>query len=339
MLLVVGRAPAADVDWKSLLSFYGDDTEFGGPYRDGETILGGQLQTYLEIAVNDRTSVLAGVYADRRSGGEKFLDPIDPILSFRYRTGASRFVLGTLITERRHGLLDPLEVSTLELTRPLESGLQWLLATKRVQTDFFLNWQKLNTPDHREVFDYGVVAKAPLGAGFSIEGQAHGLHHGGQLYDVGPVYNNIAWGPGIRYEHAVPIVGTFRAAAFRLGSSVSRDPVYRDRPTSGNGTLIRLGVSPWSRSELFLVDWRGHDFFAAEGDRNYASVGSDPSFYRADRKYRELGGSYRFASGPGVDFSTEARLHKIDDRQIEYSLRLLARVSLDHKLGSFRFNQ
>jgi hypothetical protein len=233
LLLIVIAAPAraADAAWRNAVTFYGDDTEFGGPYRKGETILGGQFQSWIEVSLDQSASILAGVFGDRRSGGEKFLDRIDPILSFRYRVSSGRFIFGTLDTLRRHGLLDPLEVSTLELTRPIESGLQWQIDSKRAAGDLFLNWQKLNTPEHREVFDYGGTLRVPLPAGFSAELQAHGLHHGGQLYDVGPVTNNVAYGGGMAWRSEGRTKPSL--AVHELLSKTSRDPAFPGRPATG----------------------------------------------------------------------------------------------------------
>ncbi|HVT04639.1 MAG TPA: hypothetical protein VHL58_14830 [Thermoanaerobaculia bacterium] len=331
--MIIPSARAADVHWRNQLGFYGDDTEFGGPYRDGETILGGQIKSYLELALTDRVTVQAGIYADKRSGGEKFADPVEPILSFRYRTTHSSFILGALETRKRHGLIDPLEVSTLELTRPLETGIQFTTNQRHFNSDFFLNWQKLNTPDHREVFDFGWVIHAPLPAGFSLEGQLHGLHHGGQLYSVGPVYNNVNFGPGIRWDHRWSDRLAANVTLFELVSETTRLPEFRNRPSRGRGTFLRVGFEPRPSWEVFTVLWRGKDFYAEEGDRNYGSVGTDPAFFRSRREYKELGFSKIITREGGIDFTAEMRFHKIDDRLIEYSLRLLARVSLDNVIG------
>jgi hypothetical protein len=109
---------AEEILWHTDFTFYGDNTEFTGPYREGETILGAQFQTYLRLALGPSVSVRAGLFADHRSGDTTFVDPVKPILSFRYQTEHSLGVLGTLETQDRHGYLEPLEVTTLELTRP-----------------------------------------------------------------------------------------------------------------------------------------------------------------------------------------------------------------------------
>src|SRR5262245_36513580 len=112
-ILTTARPLAAQsVSWKSLATLYGDNTEFFGPYRLGETILGRQFQSYLVAQPAARTGIAAGVFGDVRWGSTKFLDRVKPILSFRFQTRTSLGAFGTLETNRRHGFLDALEVST-----------------------------------------------------------------------------------------------------------------------------------------------------------------------------------------------------------------------------------
>ena len=116
------RGVAQAFAWKSDATFYGDNTEFFNPYRVGETILGAQMQTYFSVAPGPRTEVILGVYGDHRSGRSDFFDEVKPLLGFRYHTQTSLGVLGTLVTDNRHGYLEPLEVTTLEFTRPVEKS-------------------------------------------------------------------------------------------------------------------------------------------------------------------------------------------------------------------------
>ncbi|MBK6494339.1 MAG: hypothetical protein IPG05_04430 [Gemmatimonadetes bacterium] len=126
LLLAPGVATAQRLDWRARVALYGDNTEFFTPYRVGETILGTQLQTWLEAKPGRRTELRLGFYADRRLGSEQFTDTLLPIVAFRYRTEHSQGIIGTLETVRRHGLLEPLMVTTRELTTPVESGIQWI---------------------------------------------------------------------------------------------------------------------------------------------------------------------------------------------------------------------
>ncbi|MGK2855911.1 MAG: hypothetical protein ACSLFQ_01760 [Thermoanaerobaculia bacterium] len=326
----VPAADLGDIRWTNDFRFYGDNTEFGGPYRDGETILGGQLLSFFEVPVGERITILAGGYADVRSGGDDDPNDSEPILSFRYRiSDHSKFILGTLETERRHGLIDPIQVSTLELTRPVESGMQYLAEGDDWSVDGFINWQRENTPEHREAFDYGLVGAWELGAGFGLEGQIHGYHVGGQLYDAGEeVYNNVVFAPGASWTREFPVVGESRVRAMYLLSTTTEDDAYPERPTDGDGIWVELSVRPWERTRIFGILWQGEDFFAAEGDPNYGSPGTEPEYYEPDRDYKELGAEISFPIEEKLTFTAEARLHWIDDRSTEFSFRVYARVPI-----------
>lgn len=321
-------ADVGDIRWTNDVRFYGDNTEFGGPYRDGETLLGGQLLSYFEVPVGERITVLAGGYADVRSGGDDDPNDSEPILSFRYRiSDRAKFILGTLETERRHGLIDPIQVSTLELTRPVESGMQYVGAGNGWKVDGFINWQRENTPEHREAFDYGFVGSWDVGAGFGAEAQIHGFHVGGQLYSAGEeVYNNVVIAPGLRWERELPVVGASRLRAMYLLSKTTEDDAHPERETEGDAVWVELSVRPWERTRVFAVVFQGEDFFAAEGDPNYGSPGTEPDFYERERDYKELGGEISFPVEERLTFTAEARVHWIDDRSTEFSFRVYARV-------------
>lgn len=344
-LALLGRtAQAQTFTWKNLVTLYGDNTEFFTPYRIGETILGGQFQSYLSVETGRRTEVVAGLFGDHRSGDESFLDPVKPILGFRYRTTRGLGAIGTLVTEDRHGLIEPLEVTTLELTRPIEYGLQWRERRRLLDYELFLNWQHLNTPASREIFDYGLVLSGRPTSFLTLAFQAHGLHHGGQLATAGVgVTNNRASGPGLELHGDLPVLGRASLGAFRLSSTGNIDPnAPAGRPRSGHGTYLRGALRPGGWFDFFVIQWWGRNFLSDEGDHNYNSVGHDPSFYRASRRYQEYGVRRLFPIEAGVTFDAEWRFHRIDnERSIalghskwEYSYRVVIRAPFELRLGT-----
>jgi hypothetical protein len=342
MLAETASAGAQSVDWRTRATFYGDNTEFFTPFRTGETILGAQFSTFLDIAPSRHTRVQAGVFGDLRFGSEEFLDPVKPILSFRYETPATLGVLGTLETVNRHGYLEPLEVTTLEFTRPIEYGAQLIQRRRSWDMDLFLDWQGLNTPDSREVFNYGLVLRGHPVRPLTLEFQFHGLHHGGQLFTAGvPVTNNTNSAIGARLEHPLGVLGQSSLSAFYLSSKGHIDPnVPAGRPDRGHGTYLRGSVMPAGYVEVFGIYWMGRDFHTDEGDANYNSAGVADTFYRSRRRYFELGVARRTRIDSRVELDAEFRLHRTDedvsealfDSKWEYSYRLLIRLPLDFSL-------
>jgi hypothetical protein len=337
---------AQSVDWRTRATFYGDNTEFFTPFRTGETILGAQFKTWLDIAPSRRIRLHAGVFADLRYGDDKFLDPVKPILSARFETPATLGVLGTLETVNRHGYLEPLEVTTLEFTRPIEYGAQLIQRRRYWDMDLFLDWQGLNTPSSREVFNYGVVLRGRPARPLTLEFQFHGLHNGGQLFDAGvPVTNNTVSAIGARVEHDLPVVGRSSLAGFYLRSKGHIDPdIPPGRPDRGHGTYLRASVMPKGYVEVFGIYWMGRDFHTDEGDPNYNSAGVDDAFFRSRRRYFELGLIRRTRIDSVVELDAEFRFHRSDedgsealfDSRWEYSYRLLVRVPLDFVIRNDR---
>lgn len=338
LLLLLRAVPAAAqaLTWNTVATLYGDNTEFFTPYRVGETILGGQFRSALRFRTGEHTGFHLGVFGDHRSGSEEFIETVKPLITFQYRTGTSTGTLGTLLPERRRGFLDALEVSTLELTRPIEYGLEWSERRAAWDGDIYVNWQKLNLSGQREVFDYGwIVRVRPLPV-LSLESQLHGVHHGGQLFDAGvPVTNNTALGLGAILADSVRWLGKSSLALYRMQSSGNADPsAPAGRPDKGHGWLLRAAVTPRGWFELFSISWWGRDFLSQEGDNNYNSVGADPSFYRSRRKYWELGLLKRTTIEGEVTLDAELRFHRIDHLKSialgksrwEYSYRVVVRA-------------
>jgi len=329
--------------WKSGAIFYGDNTEFFNPYRTGETILGAQLQTYLSAELGPRTEIILGAFGDHRSGRADFLDQLKPLLGFRYRTPTSLGVLGTLVTENRHGYLEPLEVTTLEFTRPVEYGLQWREDRGFLAGEVFIDWQHLNTSQSREIFDYGLLLRVQPTHYLSFEFQGHGLHHGGQLHSAGePVTNNIVGATGVRVGGSLPAVGMSSISLFGLVSHGNIDPFPPPgRPDHGHGTYVRGSIAPLGWVELFTIQWWGRDFISDEGDNAYSSQGSDVSYYRSSRRYQEYGLARRTRIESAVTLDAELRFHRFDElhsialghSKWEYSYRLVVRAPFEVGLG------
>ena len=341
-VLVILAAPldaatAQQLTWATRTTLYADNTEFFTPYRVGETILGAQFISALRMRTGERTRIELGVFGDHRSGSDEFLDPVKPVIAFRYARGGFGASLGTLVPERRHGYLEPLEVTTLELTRPIEYGGQASVHRARFDGEIYLDWQKLNQPGQREVFDYGWVLRVRPVRFLSLEQQLHGLHHGGQLFDVGPVRNDAASAYGAVLSDSIRL-GRGSLALYRLRSAGNIDSTApAARPRSGHGWYLRAAVAPKGWFELFSISWWGRDFISNEGDNNYNSVGADPAFYRSRRKYWELGLLRRSRIEGDVTLDAELRFHRIDNltsiaigrSKWEYSYRLVVRAPFE----------
>jgi len=334
----MGGTAAQRLDWHSVATLYADNTEFFTPYRVGETIMGGQLSTWLAARYSHGSELRVGVFADHRSGSEHFTDSLKPIIAFRHEGPHSLGVIGTLETVDRHGLLEPIMVTTRELTTPIEYGGQWIERRRKFFGEAWLNWQKLNTPDQREQFEMGTVLRAMPIRHVDIALQHLWYHRGGQLYHPTPVTNNHVVAVGATLHDSLGKLGRASLSAWGLWSSGHITPYYPgDRPDRGHGVYVRAAVTPWNWAEVFAIHWVGRNFSGDAGDNNYSSTGSEQSFYQSRRVYTEIGMIRKTPVGGGVTFDAEWRFHNIDNLKSisffnsrwEISYRLVVRAPID----------
>lgn len=333
---VTGQTPIA-LNVETL--FFGDNTEFFNPFRSGQTILGSFQRVFLAIQASDRAELRLGVFASELAGSHSPFERVLPIVALHLGTPRQRLVLGTLETVRRrdgmgpdrltpHGLVPALHLETLSFTRPYEAGIQWLTDTERMRQDVWFDYQKTNTPAHRERFDGGIVGRVRINGPFTLGYQMHVVHHGGQQFRTQPVSDSVAYGPGLIVERPYARLDSASVEMYGLWSHSRPD---RGMPTTSGQALWIRAAGEKRDWRGHLIVWRGGDFDHEEGDGNYQSTWKDGSPYRGTRDYAELGMTKAFKTGTAVDFESSFRLHRVE-AEIEYSYRLLAIVRLGYRL-------
>jgi hypothetical protein len=345
LLLVASLRPSHSsaqehVVLRSDVLLYGDDTEFSNPFREGETIFGAAVRVGAVVDLNDRVSLTLGGFANERFGSDDAFEQVRPVIALNVRGRRSTFVLGTLpmrgidppVGPDRggpHALLPPLQRETLTFERPHEAGLEWTFAGDRIGHDFWLEWQRLNTREHRERFDGGAHTVFRVTKVLSVPAQVHVVHEGGQLYASGPVDDSVAFAAGVllttkrpRYAATIEMLG--------VGS--------HDVPERGRPDLTRDGKAFFGRAALERSGWRGHvifwrgrDFVKDEGDSNYLAERRNGSRYGGIRDYSEAGLTRRFQLAPSALLDVSGRLHRVEGRY-EYSFRFLSAISVAWKI-------
>lgn len=321
---------------RSDVLLYGDNTEFRNPFREGETIFGAAFWIAAAISLNDRVTLSIGGFGNQRFGSEKAFEQARPVLSLAVRGNRSTFVFGSLPAPAlshpigpdrggRHVLLPPLQRETLAYDRPYEAGLAWSFSGSRMRHSLWLEWQRLNTPEHRERFDGGFTGSLRVSDPISLPLQIHIVHQGGQLYPSGPVADSAAVAAGVDLHGTV--AREYRAS-LELFGLMSRYVQDRNRPD-----LSRDGVAFFARASAERAGWRGHiiawrgrNFIKDEGDANYLSVRRSGERYRGTRDYAEAGLTRRFALAPAAMLEVSGRFHRVESHY-EYSYRVLSIVS------------
>jgi hypothetical protein len=326
--------------------FYGDNTEFRNPFREGETLFGAAARLDGRIDVTEKVTLSLGVFGNQRFGSDSAFELVRPIIAMRVAGKHSTFVFGTLPPSHPgvppgpdrtgpHGLLPPIQRETLAFERPYEAGMQWNFTSRAVEHEAWLQWQRLNTAEHRERLDGGARVDWRLDAPLSIPFQAHIVHEGGQLFNTGPVRDSVAIASGIALSNrrqAAPGPPSLVGALELLGlwSHDTPDRESPERTRNGGAFFGRAAVErgPW---RAHLIVWRGDDFIKDEGDPNYLSVRRNGTRYRGVRDYSEAGVTRTFRLAPQTLIETSFRFHRVEDHY-EYSYRVLGVVDVVARL-------
>jgi hypothetical protein len=343
LLLVVlpwgGRTVCAQekVTLRSDILLYGDNTEFRNPFREGETLLGAAARVFADVDLGPRAVVSLGVFGNQRFGSDRSFELVRPVIALTVRGRRSTFVFGTLPAAKPddpigpdrgglHGLLPALQRETLAFERAYEPGLLWTFKSARLSHTTWLEWQRLNTPEHRERFDAGLNGSVALSSAVSIPFQVHVVHEGGQLFAAGPVADSSAGAIGVELSRRTKIVGRLSLEFHAVAGKSVPDRERPDEDRRGRGAFVRLAAERdgW-RAHAIL--WRARDFIKDEGDPNYGSLRRDGSRYGGTRDYAETGLARRFAVAPGAAIEVSGRLHRTE-RFYEYSYRVIAITSV-----------
>jgi hypothetical protein len=333
----VQRVSAQTLTAGADLLFYGDNTEFANPFREGETLLGTAGRIFVEATLSETATIRGGLFAKGRYGSHEFLEEIEPVITLELKRGPQRLLFGSLDTastrmwtvgpdeDTPHGLLPPIQRETLTFQRAHEMGLQWRVQSPRVDHDVWINWQRLNTAAHRERFDAGVRTRAAFAGSLAFHGQWHVVHEGGQQFANGPVRDSQAGAAGLEWS---PGNAALRFV-FDAHAVATRSVPDRDNPAAsqnGLGVFMR-GALHRHHWRAHLIAWRSRDTLKEEGDPNYLMQRRDTTWFRKVRDYGEVGLTRHFRPASTVGFDASVRIHRVESHY-EYSYRLIARVQL-----------
>jgi len=338
-LLLARDAAAQDVDYSldATVAFYGDNTEFFNPFRDGETTIGAHALVVGEARTSERLAIRAGLFGNQRFGSRDAFEEVRPVLALVIGLPRSRLILGTLDTVRRtqgigpdrsgpHGLLPPLQVETLAFTRPWEAGVQWLFDTVRVKHESWVHWQRVANSHQRERIDAGVVSRFKVHRAITIGGDLFIVHEGGQLTSNGPVGDSMAGSLGGEVGGRAGMLDKLSLEAFMIGSRYDPDRLDDSQTRSGLATFLRAAAEK-NNWRAHAILFRGDDVITEEGDGNYQSVRTDGRPYRNLRDYGELGFTRVFPLAKDSWLEASVRGHRVE-HDYDYSFRIFAVAKL-----------
>jgi hypothetical protein len=302
---------------------------------------GSAARVAVVFGLGERVEIALGGFGNIRFGGADAFDEAKPVIALTFIGERSKFVFGTLVTPRvgrpagpdrtgPHGLLPPIQRETLAFDRPYEAGLSWTFNGEAVQQELWINWQRVNTPQHRERFDGGANGKLRLASWLAVPYNLHIVHEGGQLFAAGPVADSSALASGFALQ--LPGGRWLSAVAIDLYGVASRFVPDRAEPVRSRdgGAFFARASGERAGWRGHLIVWRGKHFIKDEGDPNYSSVQRNGIEWRGTRDYAEAGLTRTFLPVPDVLLEASGRLHRIENHY-EYSFRIVARAALSLK--------
>ena len=78
------------------MTFYGDNTEFFNPWRDGETLLGTESRLFLDIDLDEHVTLRAGLFGNHRFGDHHNFENVRPVLALHVKNDVTRFIIGSI---------------------------------------------------------------------------------------------------------------------------------------------------------------------------------------------------------------------------------------------------
>jgi len=200
--------------------------------------------------------------------------------------------------------------------------MQWTVHLPRVEQDWWVHWQRLNTREQRELFDMGVTSRFQLRRAMHLRTDAHVVHQGGQLSKTGPVADSWAAAVGVEVGSRVGSFDRVSLEGFALVSRFVPDRERLQRSRTGVGTFVRMAAerADW---RVHSILWRASDFIKQEGDAHYHSLRTDGTQFRALRDYADTGLARTVRFGPGSFVEASVRWHRVENRS-DYSFRVIA---------------
>jgi len=164
------------------------NNEYFGPYTEGITYIGSIFQPELQLTLNKNISVSAGWYFRQFYGHDGFEQSL-PVIKVKYTISPhTRLLFGQLEGQLRHGFIEPIYNTDNYFVKNPEYGIQFLVNRERLQTDFFMDWEKFLLPGeaHQEIITGGLLGSYRFGntlteKGLTLNIQSIIHHFGGQV--------------------------------------------------------------------------------------------------------------------------------------------------------------
>lgn len=281
---------------------YFKNNEYFNKIADGYTLFGYQLNPSLVYYPASFVRLEAGVFLRKDFGSSGYQDVL-PTLRVKVQKESWALVFGMLEGSLSHGYIEPLYDFERVITNRVENGVQFLLNTKRIKLDAWLDWRNMiYQGDSLQEDIAGGVSSAlvlldkegRLGTGHNLElrlpMQFTMQHKGGQIDNSDlPLLTVVNAAAGLELIQHYPSYQVLQRlytknylVGFNTVSGVERVPFE-----NGHGIYLNAGVDTKYSNVMFSY-WRGDGYIAELGGRLYQSASTTYKYPEYLEKNREL---------------------------------------------------
>lgn len=308
------------------------NNEYFGDLIEGYTLMGYSVQPSLQYYVSPKLRIKAGVHLLKYNGISDFTEVI-PVYSAHLKLAKNfDMIMGSLKGDVQHKLIEPIFNPENQYTRPVESGLQFILENNRFYGDVWIDWDQFifSGDTIPEQFTFGIssaytLVKSKNGFKVDIPFQFVARHIGGQISNYSEELQtqvNIVSGLNVEKELGDGFIHKIALSAYCV--------LYKDLTesagydfTSGNAIYPVVNVD-YKYGEFMLGYWSADNFMSPQGSSLFHSVSSrDEAYYIKDRQLLNAKISYVKNIAKQVKFSAMFEsYYDIDAGAFEYSYGL-----------------
>lgn len=251
--------------------------EYFNKIQDGYTLFGAQLEPQLVYYPHPRLAVITGVHLRKDFGGRGIYRTY-PLISIKYQHGNTTLINGVLEGNINHRLLDPIYDFEKKITEPVEYGTQFIINSKSVFLDAFINWKRMiykPSSNQEQILgglssEFNIIKNSNLTLSLPIQMTA--FHQGGQIDIVDePLQTLVNTAMGFKVK--IPLNGwlrNFRTENYLISYkdfSFTKIRAY----SKGHGWYLNTGFDT-SYGSLMGTFWNGMSFISSEGMPLFQSV-------------------------------------------------------------------
>ena len=323
--------------------------EYFNKIQDGYTLFGAQLEPQLIYYPHPRLAVTAGIHLRKDFGGIGIYKTY-PLFSIKYQHGNTTLINGVLEGNIHHRLLEPIYDFEKKITEPVEYGTQFIINSKRLFLDAFINWKRMiyKPSPYQEQIIGGLSSELNIiknpNLTLSLPLQFNVFHQGGQIDIVnGPLQTIVNTALGFKLK--VPLDGwlrNFRTENYLLSYN-ELSPTKVRAYSKGHGWYLNTGFDSPIGS-LMGTFWNGMSFISSEGMPLYQSVSqqiNNAGFIEQSRRLLMLRYSYQKKLIPNLylDFRFEPFMDinvMAESRKIEFSNSLFLTYKEEFRISKIK---